>query len=184
MSQGNNRHMKGYTLKATLLACNMAESLLGNLYKSFRLRRQRGTVRSFGTWDSSDQSVINRQTRRDSDRARQSGDITESAYRSVRARFIKIRETELLQAENARKWAGITEPASLYDKRPTEIDPALEAAMQRLWDIGTLSEGRADTDLRRQARDPDLEIEPEDIPFATRIYTDAKTWRGRPRTSL
>jgi hypothetical protein len=37
---------------------------------------------------------------------------------------------------------------------------------------------------RQQAHDPDLEIEPEDIPFAMRIYMDAKTWRGRPRTSL
>jgi single-strand DNA-binding protein len=37
---------------------------------------------------------------------------------------------------------------------------------------------------RQQAHDPDLEIEPEDIPFATRIYRDVKTWRGRPRTSL
>ncbi len=37
---------------------------------------------------------------------------------------------------------------------------------------------------RQQAHDPDLEIEPEDIPFATRIYGEVKTWRGRPRTSL
>jgi single-strand DNA-binding protein len=37
---------------------------------------------------------------------------------------------------------------------------------------------------RQQGHDPDLEIGLEDIPFATRIYRDAKTWRGRPRTSL
>jgi single-strand DNA-binding protein len=36
---------------------------------------------------------------------------------------------------------------------------------------------------RQQAHDPDLESQPDDIPFATRIYGDAKTWRGRPRTS-
>jgi single-strand DNA-binding protein len=29
-----------------------------------------------------------------------------------------------------------------------------------------------------------LEMEPDDIPFATRIYKDAKKWRGRPRVSL
>jgi single-strand DNA-binding protein len=38
--------------------------------------------------------------------------------------------------------------------------------------------------VRLQAHDPDVEIEPEDIPFATRIYRDVKTWRGRPRVSL
>jgi single-strand DNA-binding protein len=32
--------------------------------------------------------------------------------------------------------------------------------------------------------DANLEIESEDIPFATRIYRDAKKWRGRPRVSL
>jgi single-strand DNA-binding protein len=37
---------------------------------------------------------------------------------------------------------------------------------------------------RQEAHDPDLGIEPEDIQFATRIYRDVKTWRGRPRTSL
>jgi single-strand DNA-binding protein len=34
------------------------------------------------------------------------------------------------------------------------------------------------------AHGPDLKTEPEDIPFATRIYKDVKTWRGRPRVSL
>jgi single-strand DNA-binding protein len=36
---------------------------------------------------------------------------------------------------------------------------------------------------RQQAHDPDLEVEPEDIPFVTRIHREVKTWRGVPRVS-
>jgi hypothetical protein len=61
-----------------------------------------------------------------------------------------IRKTELRQAKRARERTGITDPAFLYGKRPGEIDPAFETAMQRLWDIGSIDKaGRADTDLRR-----------------------------------
>jgi hypothetical protein len=94
--------------------------------------------------------VINREPRHEADRKEQSRRVTESAYQSVRSRFAEISETELLAAKRARKQAGIAKPVSLYDKRPEEIDLTFEAAMQRLWDLGSIdSTGRADTDLRR-----------------------------------
>jgi single-strand DNA-binding protein len=51
-------------------------------------------------------------------------------------------------------------------------------------DSGSSQAGGGSDAGRQQAHDPDLDIEPDDIPFATRIYRDVKTWRGRPRTSL
>ena len=37
---------------------------------------------------------------------------------------------------------------------------------------------------RQQGHDADLESEPDDIPFATRIYKETRTWRSRPRVGL
>jgi hypothetical protein len=94
--------------------------------------------------------VIDHEPRHEADRKEQSRRVTESAYQSVRSRLSSIRETELLQAKRARKRAGITEPVSLYDKRPGEIDPAFETAMQRLWNIGSIDRvGRTDPEARR-----------------------------------
>jgi hypothetical protein len=71
------------------------------------------------------------------------------AYRSIWSQLEEIRQTELYRDKLAFKRTGLTHPAKLYGRKRGEIDPAFESAMQRLWDIGTLAEGRADTDLRR-----------------------------------
>jgi hypothetical protein len=98
----------------------------------------------------SDQRMIDHEPRRETDREGQSRQVTESAYQSVRSRLVKVRETELLAAKRARKRAGITEPACLYDKQPGEIDLVFETAMQRLWDLGSIDDvGRTDPDARR-----------------------------------
>ena len=74
---------------------------------------------------------------------------TSSAYISIRARLNEVRELELYRDKVAFKRTGILQPAKLYGRTPHRIDPAFDLAMQRLWDIGTLPEGRADTGLRR-----------------------------------
>jgi hypothetical protein len=94
--------------------------------------------------------VIDHEPRHEADRKEQSRQITESAYQSVRSRLANIRETELAAAKRARKRAGITEPACLYDKRPGEGEPTFETAMQRLWDLGSIDGvGRTDPAARR-----------------------------------
>jgi hypothetical protein len=94
--------------------------------------------------------VIDHEPRHEADRKEQSRRVTESAYQSVRARLGCIRETELAAAKRARKRAGITEPACLYNKRPGEGEPAFVLAIQRLWDLGSIDRvGRTDPDARR-----------------------------------
>jgi hypothetical protein len=95
--------------------------------------------------------MIDHEVGREADRKEQSRRVIESAYQSVRSRLSSIREAEVLAAKRARKRAGITEPASLYDIRPgQEIDPAFDSAMSRLWDLGSIDEvGRTDPEARR-----------------------------------
>jgi hypothetical protein len=70
------------------------------------------------------------------------------AYRSVHSRMVAIVEEERRRDELARARTGIDVPAKLYGV-PTCLVPKFHAAMQRFWAIGTLPEGRADTELRR-----------------------------------
>jgi hypothetical protein len=72
-----------------------------------------------------------------------------SAYQSIRQRLGEVRETDRLRTSEALTRTGITDPARLYGREKDSLPRAFVAAMQRLWDIGTLPEGRADTELRR-----------------------------------
>jgi hypothetical protein len=75
-----------------------------------------------------------------------------TAYRSIQVQLEYIAWTEARWDKEARKRTGVTQPARLYDqygKKAPEPAPAFTAAMQRLWDIGSLAEGRADPELRR-----------------------------------
>jgi hypothetical protein len=93
--------------------------------------------------------VIDSQPNRDREQTRADARETAKAYRSIWSRLEAVRQTELYHDKLAFKRAGITQPAKLYGRKQSEIDPVFESAMQRLWDIGTLPEGRADTELRR-----------------------------------
>jgi hypothetical protein len=70
------------------------------------------------------------------------------AYQTVRARLWAVNEEERRCAELARTRAGIDTPAKFYGA-PTCLPAGFYDAMQRLWDIGTLPDGCADTELRR-----------------------------------
>jgi hypothetical protein len=89
--------------------------------------------------------VINHEPDREREQTKADARETTKAYRSIWSRLEEVRQTELYHDKLARKRAGITHPAKLYGRKQSDIDPAFEAAMQRLWDIGTLPEGRADT---------------------------------------
>jgi hypothetical protein len=92
----------------------------------------------------------NTEPEREQERQKDNERQTYAAYQSVRYRLQNIREAEQYHDKAARKRTGITQPAHLYRRPRTEIDPQFAFAMQRLWGIGTLDkEGRADTDLRR-----------------------------------
>jgi hypothetical protein len=98
--------------------------------------------------------MINHEPDREREQTKADAKETANAYRSIwsrleASRLEAVRQTELYHDKLACKRAGITQPAKVYGRKQSEIDPAFEAAMQRLWDIGTLPEGRADTELRR-----------------------------------
>src|SRR6267378_2104667 len=87
----------------------------------------------------------------DREREQTKADARESAkaYRSIWSRVEEIRQTEFYRDKLAFKRTRIIQPAKLYGRQRDQIDSGFDAAMQRLWDIGTLPEGRADTELRR-----------------------------------
>jgi hypothetical protein len=83
---------------------------------------------------------------------RSDGRQSATAYRSIRVQLEYIAWTEARWDKEARKRTGVTQPARLYARHgqpPSEHPPEFHAAMQRLWDIGSLPEGRADMELRR-----------------------------------
>jgi hypothetical protein len=96
--------------------------------------------------------MTNHEPLREREQARADARQTAAAYQSVRQRIESVRQAELVLDKQARKRTGVMQPARVYDlygRAPPEHPPAFTAAMQRLWDIGSLAEGRADTELRR-----------------------------------
>ena len=93
--------------------------------------------------------MTNNRQNHDRQRERQEEYQRYSAYQRIRQQLWEIRETERLLTAEALRRTGITNPAKSYDRKKDSLSLAFEAAMQRLWDIGTLPEGRADTELRR-----------------------------------
>ena len=87
--------------------------------------------------------MINHEPNREREQTRAEARESAKAYRSIWSRVEEIRQLELYRDKVVFKRTGILEPAKLYARKQSEIDPAFEAAMQRLWDIGSLPEGRA-----------------------------------------
>jgi hypothetical protein len=95
------------------------------------------------------EKVIDHEPEREREQKRAEGRETSKAYRSIWSRVEEVRQLELYRGKLAFKRTGITHPARLYGRQTDEADPSFDAAMQRLWDIGSLPEGLADTELRR-----------------------------------
>jgi hypothetical protein len=93
--------------------------------------------------------MINHDPDREREQTRGDERAKGDAYRSIRERLAEVRALERYRDKCTLKRTGITHPARLYGRNPEEIDPAFDGAMGRLWDLGTLPLGRADTELRR-----------------------------------
>jgi hypothetical protein len=94
--------------------------------------------------------VIDHEPDRERQQTRAEGRDKEKAYRSIWRRLQDVRALELYRDKLAFKQTGITHPARLYGRKPEDIAPAFDFAMQRIWDLGTIdATGRADTELRR-----------------------------------
>jgi hypothetical protein len=97
--------------------------------------------------------VIDHQPDREREQTQADARQSAAAYQSIRGLLDQIAWTEARLDKEARKRTGVTQPARLYARygqSPPETSPAFVAAMQRLWDIGTIdATGRVDTELRR-----------------------------------
>ena len=96
----------------------------------------------------------NHEPAREKQRTEQAWQQAEAQYRAaVRQGLEKVCAAERLHDRQARKRTGITQPVRTiepYGKKPTTYSPEFYAAMQRLWDVGTIDTmGHADTELRR-----------------------------------
>jgi hypothetical protein len=93
--------------------------------------------------------MINHEPAREGEQTRAEARATAKAYCSIWSRVEEIRALERYRDKLAFKRTGLTQPAKLYGRKRGLIDPAFDGAMQRLWDLGTLPEGRANLELRR-----------------------------------
>ena len=96
----------------------------------------------------------NHEPAREKQQTEQAWQQAEAQYRAtVRPGLEKVCAAERLHDRQARKRTGITQPVRTiepYGRKPTTYSPEFYAAMQRLWDVGTIDTmGHADTELRR-----------------------------------
>jgi hypothetical protein len=94
--------------------------------------------------------MINHEPDRDHQRRGVQARDSERAYHSIWKRLEESRALERQGDARALQRTGIVSPARFYGRKPEEIAPAFDFAMQRIWDLGTIDvTGRADTELRR-----------------------------------